>query len=733
MKKNCAQVFNVILYRIPPVFMLFFLLWIGCAALTSRSSVPVKGSALLAVGSLKYANLRVISDPLAGLHSMSSFVYIKNHKYICLWPYGMGESCIGKLGQNCVVSGERLKMGVSQYDRSLIRQGVEGKLSVSKIVSKTWPRTPLGILLKYRIDLIDKVSAHSKAMEGALITALIFGYRTRLATLQELFKTIGLSHMLSVSGSHFALALGLLLLVLREFEMRKKHLVYVSIFFSVVFYYLTGMNVAALRACLMASGAQFMFFSHRRIDLLSLVSIAGICILVTEPASSLSLSFQLSFLSVIGIALYFGRFESFGRAWFTWIPSWIIQSGALGCSAQILTFPLILVTFRAIAPLGILSTLAVTLLFEAIIGTGILFVCFSPISKLLSTFFITALKILANLIINFSLALSEIPGMYYVVSRRASLVWAVCFSAIACVLLWMKSSNTQHRNALDWRDKFIVKRYQMIISGVVVSAFLLWVFASSGTVQSRLVSTQNSSGVYFFNVGQGDATLIRDCGTNVLIDAGPDELVLKKELRKAHVAHIDTLIFTHGHDDHIRGADMFSSATHVKQILVAQGVQNDNGIRQISRITHAPIVQIKKGFSLKLPSMSVRVLSPSRRVVDPDDNASCLIMSINKPPLQKSISDYLITGDAEAESLAEAITSAHLRRIGILKLGHHGSKKSLTTSILEDVKISQVIISVGENSYGHPHKDVLKLLNKYHIPVKRTDVSGTIYYGSVAQ
>ena len=63
----------------------------------------------------------------------------------------------------------------------------------------------------------------------------------------------------------------------------------------------------------------------------------------------------------------------------------------------------------------------------------------------------------------------------------------------------------------------------------------------------------------------------------------------------------------------------------------------------------------------------------------------------------------------------------------ILKLGHHGSKTSTSDEFIKFLKPELAIISCGLNNiYGHPHKEVLKILNSNHIPYRRTDYEGSI-------
>jgi competence protein ComEC len=63
----------------------------------------------------------------------------------------------------------------------------------------------------------------------------------------------------------------------------------------------------------------------------------------------------------------------------------------------------------------------------------------------------------------------------------------------------------------------------------------------------------------------------------------------------------------------------------------------------------------------------------------------------------------------------------------VLKVGHHGSRTSSTESFLEAVSPSVALISAGyENSFGHPHPDVLARLSARRAAILRTDLNGLV-------
>ena len=105
-----------------------------------------------------------------------------------------------------------------------------------------------------------------------------------------------------------------------------------------------------------------------------------------------------------------------------------------------------------------------------------------------------------------------------------------------------------------------------------------------------------------------------------------------------------------------------------------------------------------------------------------EENDKSLVVGFNL--LHK---DFLIMGDAPIEVEKNIIKEYPDLKCDILKLGHHGSKTSTFDGFIKFLKPELAIISCGlNNKYGHPNKEVLKILNNNHIPYRRTDYEGSI-------
>ena len=92
--------------------------------------------------------------------------------------------------------------------------------------------------------------------------------------------------------------------------------------------------------------------------------------------------------------------------------------------------------------------------------------------------------------------------------------------------------------------------------------------------------------------------------------------------------------------------------------------------------------------------------------------------------------DALITGDIDTAAERELINNYELPDIEVLVAGHHGSRYSTGSELLYDVTPETAIISVGNNSYGHPSGEVIERLQDMGIIVLRTDILGNVTVGA---
>lgn len=250
---------------------------------------------------------------------------------------------------------------------------------------------------------------------------------------------------------------------------------------------------------------------------------------------------------------------------------------------------------------------------------------------------------------------------------------------------------------------------------------------------SKEASTLSNSGmlVHYINVGQGDSELIQVNGKNMLIDAGPraNEKDIISYLDKLKIKKLDYVIATHPHEDHIGNMTNIINKYEIGKFYAPK-------VEHTTRTFENMVKALKKN------NLKINVIKEGTDTIDLGKNTKVLVYSPKADGYGKNtdLNDYspiikveygnnsfLFTGDAEKTEENYVLEKGYNLRADVLKLGHHGSSTSTTEKFLKAVNPSIGIISCGvDNTYGHPHKETLKKLEKYKIKIYRTDKDGNI-------
>ncbi|MDO5044260.1 MAG: hypothetical protein Q4E22_03040 [Coriobacteriia bacterium] len=140
------------------------------------------------------------------------------------------------------------------------------------------------------------------------------------------------------------------------------------------------------------------------------------------------------------------------------------------------------------------------------------------------------------------------------------------------------------------------------------------------------------------------------------------------------------------------------------------------------------IIIMKKGERIQVGDFILECLWPEA-LVQGRDNAESLVLLAQYKTREDEQIDILLMGDAEKDELASILASYELKDLEILKLGHHGSKNSITSDELSALSPQIAVISCGyQNRYGHPDEAIVDMLLEHESEIVRTDIMGDICF-----
>lgn len=239
--------------------------------------------------------------------------------------------------------------------------------------------------------------------------------------------------------------------------------------------------------------------------------------------------------------------------------------------------------------------------------------------------------------------------------------------------------------------------------------------------------------VHFLDVGQGDCAIVLCDGESMVIDGGPrgtSQFVYSYIHDTLQLTHIDYIISTHPHLDHVGGLASVLNAAPVDLILTPVTEWNSkafNSMLKYAELQGTPIVVPQEGDTLQLGGAAITILHCWPEAVQQSrTNDSSIVLRIDYGEIS-----FLFTGDAEDWSEYMMIDAGVNLKANVLKVSHHGSGTASTEEFLRAVQPEYAVISVGKNNeYGHPHKNVLDRLTTTGAKILRTDKLGTIIIGS---
>lgn len=284
------------------------------------------------------------------------------------------------------------------------------------------------------------------------------------------------------------------------------------------------------------------------------------------------------------------------------------------------------------------------------------------------------------------------------------------------------------------KQKSINKLIYIVVS--VIAAIILSIYgAISGVFEAPesddVQVDYGAFSVHFIDVGQGDCSLIKTDKGNMLIDAGENgqENVVISYLEKHGITELEYFVATHPHSDHIGGATEVINHVNVKNVIMPKlssintpTTQTYENMLRAIKNSGAKVIAATPDKSYTFGDVSFTVLAPFNQ----DENLNNMSVSLK---LNYDKYSFMFTGDAEKEVENQILNSKADISADVFKLAHHGSTTSNTKKFIKAISPEYAVISCSaDNKYGHPHDEIIELIETLGIDYYSTYKSGNIIF-----
>lgn len=616
----------------------------------------------------------------------------------------------------------------------------QGLVRLGKPYRQSWLRKIDSFRHKFR----ETINASALPPANYFLRAVLLGERGVIPEeINETFARTGTAHILAISGLHIGIVAVLSYRLFRWFFSRSEYLLLAinvpkfSAFLSLfpIFFYslIAGMGVSVQRALIMAGAYIIALLLNREKNLYQTIALAAFLILVFNPPALFEVSFQLSFVSVLGIVFFAPKLLSFfvfpknslsektTAPWWEKLKQQLLMVTVATLSATLTTSPLTARYFHMISFSGVIANLLIVPLvgfLVVVIGlAGIFFTFFSPV---IAGGLFSIAGFLANLSIKLTNLISNLPIAALLVPPP-SIATVFFFYLFIFSFFWWK---------LYHQAKLI---FFVSLGGLLITSFYY---------PCRNLFSQKLK-VVFIDVGQGDSTLV--CfpgGKTMLIDGGgfPNQdfdtgkNIVAPLLLNQGVRRIDFLVLTHPHPDHYRGlkfiaknfsiGEYWSNGDEVEEppfrdlqkILVKRKIKT-----KVLNYNHPPIL-IDRGIKIEIlypPPHSGK----TKRVTDSLLNNNSLVMRIGYKNIH-----FLFCGDIEKNAEEKILARKRELSSQVIKVAHHGSLTSSSFAFVDKVNPQIAICSVGFNNlFKLPHPQVIQRFQSRGCKIFQTDQVGAIF------
>jgi len=590
---------------------------------------------------------------------------------------------------------------------------------------KEGKKTIWAIFEDARVALDRYITKNFNADPGSFVSSITTGQRVNMSEeLRDAFNSTGLAHILSISGTHFGIFSVFLFGIFRflikvlPYKVFQRITIYIapsqgaailSLPFMIAYLGLSGWSIPAVRSFIMISLFLIGLLIGRKGFWLNSLLFSAFVIVLWSPEALFSLSFQLSFLAVLFIGFSIGYMEDkesaeTGKSVSTedknFLPRFITSmlhifrtSLLISLAASFGTAPLVAYYFHYFSVISPISNLLIT----PLIGFVLL-----PLS-LISSFiflltghyvFIPLVRAIADLTVYLVMSISRFPFADIKISAFPIFVLICFYSSFAFYFLFNK------------KKLLLIIPFALIIGYLSIAAIM----------------KKHDINITYLDVGQGDSSVLELPDNKIIvIDTGRSGKEAAAFIKYRGRKIIDSLVLSHVHPDHTGGLDYLMRHFKIKELWdngrLIYPEKNFEGIEH--RIFERGAIVEGNGYKIYVLHPYKEFYTLNGNDYDEENNSSLALKIEGKGK------SFLFSGDVEEEAEEDISHLYKWLKSDVIKVPHHGGKTSASQIFFNEVSPQIALISAGrDNSFGHPHQEMLELLGNSKI--YRTDRDGAV-------
>ena len=565
-----------------------------------------------------------------------------------------------------------------------------------------------------RDKIIKKHSQYLKSPKLELLGSIVFGDNAVGVpdSVTDSFVHSGLLHLLAASGLNVALIFGIWFFLLAKLNINYRVNILSGMAVILVYMLMTGLPPSITRAGIMLELALLAKLIDRKSEAMTLLAVVGAAMLLYNPLYIKDISFQLSFIVTFGL-IFCAKLINHK---FNLIPLWASSAVLIPIIAQLWVLGFQVFYFNNIALYSVFANIIVLPLVGVISFCGFAgsIISLIPYTSPLCFLLDNAVSPFLSAILLISDTCKKLPHSLEYLHQPSFLDVFLYYTIIFILFLIIQTKFPQ--------------KVSKILKYLTAILILTLSFSYSKPAPN------DNLDIIFFSVGNADAILIKTPENNyITVDSGnlgfggysSGRGVINEYFKDNGIKTLSAMIFTHYDRDHIGGGADIIKFADVKSVIMPKTKCTTSTCRLLfdeldkSSKTKKYIIETSKELVLS-NRVKTKIIAPKAK----NENDSSLVTY-----LVHNKFSALLLGDNTKKSFPEI--KKHLTQpITILKLGHHGGARTINEEMLNFLNPKLIVISVGQNSYKHPNKKTLEIIEKHKIPVLRTDRNNAVKISS---